>query len=115
MRKLFPLLAVTAMVAGLTLVARAADDKEVTITGDGVCAKCALKEKKTCQNVVTVKEDGKEVKYYLAANPVSKKYHGSSGICQASTDAPIKTKVVGTVKEEDGKKVITASSIEKAE
>ncbi len=114
MRKLFPLLSVAILFSGLSLVV-AQDAKEVTITGDGVCAKCALKETKTCQNVVTVKENGTDVKYYLAANAVSKKYHGASGICTATPDAPVKTKVTGTVEEKDGKKVITASKVEKAE
>ncbi len=115
MRKLYPLLGVAALLTAFSLVARAEDKKEVTITGDGVCAKCALKEEKSCQNVVIVKESGKEVKYYLAANPVSKKYHGSSGICTATTDAPVKTKATGTVEEKDGKKVFTATKIDKAD
>jgi len=114
MRKLFPLLAVAVLFSGISFVV-AEEGKEVTITGDGVCAKCALKEQKTCQSVITVKENGSDVRYYLAANDVSKKFHGSSGICTATTDAPIKTKVVGTVAEKDGKKVITATSIDKVD
>ncbi len=115
MRKLFPLFAVAAMITGLSFAARAADDKEVTVTGDGVCAKCALGEQKTCQNVIITKEGDKEVKYYLTGNDVAKAYHKSSGICAAKTDSPVKTKATGTVKEEEGKKVLTASKIEKAE
>ena len=38
-------LAYLAIAASLTFVARAAD-KEVTVTGKGVCAKCELKEAK---------------------------------------------------------------------
>jgi hypothetical protein len=117
MRKLFPLMAVAVFTAGISLssIAKAFDDKPVMIEGDGICAKCALKETPSCQNVVIVKEGGKETKYYLAPNPVAKKYHGASGICQASTDAPVKTKVTGTVEEKDGKKVITATSVTKKE
>jgi hypothetical protein len=117
MRKLFPLMAVAVFTAGISLssIAKAFDDKPVTIEGDGICAKCALKETPSCQNVVVVKEGGKEIKYYLAPNPVAKKYHGASGICSATTDAPVKTKVVGTVEEKDGKKVITATSVTKKE
>jgi len=114
MRKLFPLLSVAVLFSGISLVV-AKEAKEVTITGDGVCAKCALKEQKTCQNVIVVKENGADVKYYLAPNAVSKKYHGASGICSASTDAPVKTKATGTVEEKDGKKILTASKVEKAE
>jgi hypothetical protein len=117
MRKLFPLMAVAVFTAGISLssIAKAFDDTPVTIEGDGICAKCALKETPSCQNVVIVKEGGKEVKYYLAPNPVSKKYHGASGICSATTDAPVKTKVTGTVAEKDGKKVITATAVSKKE
>jgi dihydroxyacid dehydratase/phosphogluconate dehydratase len=38
----------------IALNSRAADEK--TITGDGMCAKCELKETKSCQNAVKVKE-----------------------------------------------------------
>ena len=44
---------------------KADDDKKVTIKGDGMCAKCALKETKTCQNAVIVTKDGKKTTYYL--------------------------------------------------
>jgi hypothetical protein len=114
MRKLTRLFAVAFAVTGLSMAfAYAAEEK--TITGDAVCAKCALKEKPSCQNVVIAKEDGKEVKYYLVQNAVSKKAHSGEGICQASKDAPVKLKVTGTVEEKDGKMELTASKIEKAD
>lgn len=106
MRKLFPLFAVFGL---LVSVASAFEGKEVTITGDGVCAKCALKETATCQNAIKVEEGGKTVTYYLAANKVAKDYH--ENVCQAT----VKTKATGTVEEKDGKKVLTATKIEKAE
>jgi hypothetical protein len=111
MRKLFPLLAVSVLFSGVSF-ALAAEDK--TVTGDAVCAKCALKEQKTCQNVVMVKEGDKIVNYYLTGD-VSKKSHGALGICTASKDAPIKVKVTGSCEEKDGKKVIEVTKIEKAE
>lgn len=74
-----------------------------------------LKEKPSCQNVVIAKEDGKEVKYFLVQNAVAKKAHQGLGICAASTDAPVKLKVTGTVAEKDGQKELTATKIEKAE
>ena len=110
MRKLIPLLAVT-LVTGVSL-AIAAEVK--TITGDAVCAKCALKEQAKCQNVVITDDAGKKVNYYLVGAE-SKKAHGSFGICQATKDAPIKVKVTGDVKEKDGKNVMTVTKIEKAE
>ena len=79
---------------------------KVTITGEGKCAKCALKETDSCQNVIEAKEKGKTVKYYLAKNPVSKEFH--SNICKESK----KVTATGTVKEVDGKKELTADKIE---
>ncbi len=112
MRKVFPLLAVAVLFSGLT-VAFAAE--EITITGDAVCAKCALKETKTCQNTITVEKDGKKTTYYLADNKVSKTAHGGLKICSAAKDEPVKVKATGTVEEKDGKKVFTATKVEAAE
>lgn len=111
MRKLFPLLAVAAI---LSVVSLAVAAEEKTWTGDAVCAKCALKETKTCQNALMVKEDGKAVTYYLEGE-ASKKAHQKLGICTASKDAPIKVKVTGKAVEKDGKKVIEVSKIDKAD
>jgi hypothetical protein len=94
---------------GVTSPSFAAEkDKEVTVTGEGKCAKCSLKEADKCQNVIEAKEDGKTVKYYLAKNEVSNDFHDN--ICKESK----KVTATGTVKEEDGKKVLTASKIELA-
>jgi hypothetical protein len=112
MRKLFPLLAVAVFFSGLGLAFAAPEEK--TVTGDAVCAKCALKETSSCQNTVTVDEGGKKVTYYLAKNAVSNKAHSGLGICTAKKDAPVRVTVTGDVKEENGKKVITASKIEEA-
>jgi len=83
--------------------------KEVTITGEGKCGKCSLKETEKCQNVIEAKEDGKTVKYYLADNKVSKDFHKE--VCKETK----KVKATGTVKEVDGKKELTAKKIELAE
>jgi RecG-like helicase len=96
------------LIAGLTMAVtlktRAAD--ETTITGEGKCAKCALKETKECQNVVQVKKGGKTVTYYLVQNAVSKKFH--ENVCQETK----KVKATGTVKEVDGKMQMTPTKIE---
>ena len=115
MRKLLALAAVGILFSGIT--ALRADEKgtEVTLKGDGMCAKCALKEKDTCQNVVIVTKDGKKKTYYLAANKVAKDAHAKLGFCGAKKDKPAKVKVTGTCKEEDGKLVVTAEKIEKDE
>src|SRR2546427_536035 len=101
-------------IAGLALLALttttfAADKgKEVTITGEGKCAKCMLKETAKCQTVIQTQEDGKTVNYYLAKNDVSDKFH--EDVCH---DAKQVT-ATGTVKEVDGKKEFVASKIELA-
>jgi hypothetical protein len=114
MRTVFSVFAMTALLFGISR-AQADDGTPMTITGDGVCAKCMLKEAKACQNVVLVQEAGKVVKYYLAKNRVAAEYHEDSGICSATKAQPVKTTAVGTVKEEGGKKVLTATKIEAAQ
>ncbi len=104
MKKICSVIALTAM---LVIPALAAD-KEVTITGEGKCAKCALHETDTCQNVIQAKEDGKMVTYYLAQNDTSKDFHDN--LCKKSE----KVTATGTVSEEKGKKILTVSKIEAA-
>src|ERR1035438_4384314 len=100
---------IAALLAGiaLTTVALAADNKDITITGSMVCAKCTLHETTSCQNVVQVMEDGKTVNYYLKQNDVSKAAH--EPICGGSSE---KVTVTGTVKEKDGKKTMTPTKID---
>jgi hypothetical protein len=113
MRKLMMLAAVGVLFSGLSLVQADDSGKKITITGEGMCAKCALKETKTCQNVVIVTKDGKKETYYLVANAVAKKAHSRDGFCQAKKDDPIKVKVTGTCEKKDDKLMLTAEKIEK--
>jgi Family of unknown function (DUF6370) len=94
-----------ALVVGLVAVAVAAD--EVTVTGQVLCAKCALKkaDAKECQNVLVVKNGDKTDEYYVEKNDVSTKF---GHVCKGQKDAV----VTGTVTEKDGKKWITASKME---
>lgn len=108
MRKLIPMLAVAVLCSGLSLLARAAEEK--TLTGATECAKCTLKETKSCQNVLVVEKDGKKTTYYIKHDAVAKKAHGDL-FCQGGK----KAKVTGTVEEKDGKNIVTASKIEVAE
>jgi RecG-like helicase len=85
------------------------EGKKVTITGTGKCAKCALHETDSCQNVIVTEKGGKTTTYYLAKNDVSKDFH--SNICKEAK----KVKATGTVKEVDGKKEFTATKITVAE
>jgi hypothetical protein len=89
-----------------------ADDisnKEVTLTGMCVCAKCVLHETTECQNVLQIQKDGKTVNYYLTQNDISKAFHDD--ICTTSGE---KVTATGTVSEKDGKQVMTVSKIEPA-
>ena len=86
----------------------AAEDKAETITGEGKCGKCALKETEKCQNVIQVEKDGKKTTYYLTHNKVSKDFHDN--LCKETK----KVTATGTVKEVDGKKVLTVTKIELA-
>ena len=92
-------------VTSLTPAAFAAD-KEVTITGDASCAKCALHQADKCQTVVKATVDGKEVSYYLTGKE-AKAFHGK--ICGGSAQ---KITVTGTVNEKEGKQMLAASKIE---
>jgi len=94
--------------AGLLAIPAFAADNEVTITGLGQCAKCALHETKECQNTITTEEHGKKVTYYLAENDKSKDFHDN--ICKKSE----KITATGVLSEKDGKKVLTPSKIEVA-
>ena len=46
-------------VAAMAALSTAAFAKEVTLTGEGKCMKCALKKADKCQNVVEVKDGDK--------------------------------------------------------
>jgi RecG-like helicase len=97
------------IVLGLALAlvtgVRAADEgKEVTLKGTITCAKCDLKKEKACTTVIVVKEDGKDVVYYLDRKS-GKANHKQ--ICQSPKEGTVK----GKVSEKDGKKVITASKV----
>ena len=87
----------------------AADAKEVTVTGEGACAKCVLHETEDCQTAITTTENGQKVVYYLADNDVSKGFH--KNVCKA----PAKVTATGTVDMKDGKNVLTASKIDVAD
>jgi hypothetical protein len=107
MKKLTFALAAGFLLAGMAARALAAEKKEVTVTGNLVCAKCTLHETKTCQNVVQVMEGTNTVNYYLKQNDVSKAAHDP--IC---TGAAEKVTVTGTVKEKGGKEMMTPTKID---
>lgn len=83
-------------------------DKEITITGDAKCGKCALKETDKCQNVIQVEKDGKKSTYYFVKNDVSDKFHRN--VCSETKKAT----ATGTCKKVEGKLQFTATKVELA-
>lgn len=102
------MLAVLALVCLFTANTQAAD-KEVTLKGQIMCAKCELKETKKCQTVIRVKEDGKEVTYYFLDRGNKEEYH--EPVCGSGRKAGT---VTGTVSVKDGKKWIKPKKVEYA-
>jgi hypothetical protein len=83
--------------------------KEKTITGEGKCAKCMLKETDKCQTVIQVENKrGKTVTYYLIDNDVTKAFH--QNVCKETK----KVTATGTIKKVAGKNEFTVSKIELA-
>ena len=93
------------LVAGLVAVATAGD--ETTLTGNIMCAKCALKKTDAtkCQDVLVVEDGGKSTEYYVEKNPVAEKF---GHVCKNVKPAV----VTGKVTEKDGKKWISATKME---
>ena len=108
MKKSLALVAGVAVLLFAAATVRTLGDDKVTITGEGKCAKCSLKETKECQNVIQAEKGGKMVNYYLVDNDVSKEFHGK--LCKESK----KVTATGTVKEVDGKWQLTPTKIELA-
>jgi hypothetical protein len=83
-----------------------ADDKEVTLKGTILCAKCALKEAKKCTTAIQVKEAGKTVTYYFLDKGAKEDYHEE--VCGGGRREGT---VTGTVTEKDGKKWIVPKKV----
>ena len=108
MRKLLTLLAAGVLCSSLGLLRADDGGKAITLKGDGLCAKCGLKDKdaKKCQNAVVVTKDGKKTTYYLTGK-LSDDAHKSLGFCSASKDEPLKVEVTGTCEKKGDKLVLT--------
>ncbi len=83
-------------------LAKAADEKPVTLTGDLMCAKCALKEGTACSDVLIVKAGDKETRYSVTVP------NKSDHVCSGKKHVQI----TGTVSEKDGVKTIAATKVE---
>lgn len=82
-------------------------DEKKTLEGTLTCTKCALKETAKCGHALIVKQDKKEVKYYLVDKGGAEPYHGS--VCTSDVE---KVKVTGKVVDKDGKKTIEEPKVE---
>jgi len=80
-----------------------AEEEAETIKGTAMCAKCELGETPKCQNVLEVTDaDGNKTKYYFTKNIDHKVF------CKGTKE---NVEAVGTITEEDGKKIITATEV----
>lgn len=87
-------------VAAMAALSTSTFAKEVTLTGEGKCLKCALKKADKCQNVVEVKEGEKTATYKLTGD-VSKGFHKE--ICSETK----KVKVTGNLDKAAGELAVT--------
>lgn len=105
MKKVLSMLAL----AGVLSFTATAEDKAVTLTGEGQCAKCSLKLTESCQNALVTEKGGKKTTYLIVQNDVSKAFHKK--VCSSKEHI----KATGTVKEVDGKMEFTATKLEVVE
>jgi hypothetical protein len=101
--------ALSLVVLGVVTAGAPAQDKEVTLKGTILCAKCSLKKEKTCTTALVVKEGDKEVTYYLKDKGDAEGYHDD--VCGGAKKAGT---VTGTVTEKDGQKWIAPKKVEYA-
>jgi hypothetical protein len=109
MRNLLMSLLALAVAIMVTLPLSAGEEKQVTLKGQVMCAKCELKEGKKCQTVVQVKEGDKEVTYYFKDKGAKESYH--EAVCGGGRQDAT---VTGIVAEKDGKMWITPAKVEYA-
>jgi hypothetical protein len=83
-----------------------AADKEVTLKGKIMCAKCTLKKASKCTTAIVVEEKGKEVTYFLKDKGTGESYH--EAVCGGGKKDGT---VVGVVSEKDGQKWIAPKKV----
>lgn len=106
MKKIVSMIAAVAVASVMSVSAKEGEAK--TLKGEGLCAKCELKETSKCQNAIRVEEKGKKVVYYFADNEVSKNFHKK--VC----GGPAKVVAHGKITEKEGKKWIEVDKVEEA-
>ncbi len=107
MRLMATLLSVFALAGVLAFTAQAAE-KEVTLKGKIMCAKCALKLEgvRKCTTCIKVKEGDKDVVYLFLDKGNKEEYHEE--VCGGGEKEGM---VTGTVTEKDGKKWIKPKEV----
>lgn len=100
------LLSLVALLAFALSVHAEQPQKEVSLEGTGMCAKCELGEAAKCTNALQVTKDNGDVVTYLFTNNLKHTEY----FCQGTTEGLV---VKGTMVEKDGQKMITATSVEK--
>jgi len=112
MRQILFVLLTFAMSGFFALGLQAEDKKEVTLKGTIQCAKCALKTEgiTKCTTAIVVKEDGKDVVYFLDDKGAKEEYH--EAVCGGDKKEGT---VTGAVRTQDGKKYIKPSKVEYAQ
>jgi hypothetical protein len=108
MKSVWSMLIVTAVLCAFVAGLRA-EGQPVTLTGEILCAKCALQETKKCTTAIKVQENGKSVTYYFKDKGAKEEYH--EAVCGGDRRQGT---VTGVVTEQDGKKWITPSKVEYA-
>lgn len=110
MKKHLTVLLTLSALAFAILTSQAATESDKTITGEGACAKCVLKEgdAKQCQVTITTEVDGKKVAYYVTPNNVAKEF--GAKLCAEKK----KVTASGKVTTANGKQMLLASKIELA-
>ncbi len=106
MRTAWSVLLALVVVLVLSSAARA-EDKQITLKGEILCAKCALNETKKCTTAIVVKEEGKNVVYYFNDKGNKEDYHEE--VCGGARKQGT---VTGLVVVKEGKKWITPKKVE---
>jgi hypothetical protein len=110
MKKMWSMLAVLALFFAFTVTAKA-EGKKVNLKGTITCAKCDLKIEKTCATVIKVKQDDKDVIYYLKFDDADAGKKAHKAIC---TEAK-KGEVSGSCVKKDDKLIVTVEKIKFAD
>lgn len=100
------LLSVAFAAVGIFAAWAPAQEKEVTLKGTILCAKCALKQAKTCTTAILVKDGEKEVTYFFKDKGNKESYHEE--VCGGDRK---QGSVTGTVFEKEGRKWITPTKV----